>query len=120
MMDADDSGDDSGMGALEVTELIDGILVGALKIEHVDSLETCVTDINPLMTHMMAAVADFEDGSFSKIASGIEELGDFITEVGTSMEDCAKISADDVAKLKAMGEAFTHPQKMIIASGKYV
>ena len=73
--DDDDSGDDHGMGALQVTELVEGVLVGALAVEHVDSLDTCIKDVNPLVTHMEAAVEDFEDGSFSKIAAGIDELG---------------------------------------------
>ena len=68
-----------GMSALNVVELIDGVLVGALQVEHVDNLETCIKDINPLVTHMTTAVEDFEDGSFHKIAAGIDELGKFIS-----------------------------------------
>ena len=38
--------------ALQVTELIDGILIGALETEHVENLETCMKDFNPLVTDM--------------------------------------------------------------------
>ena len=71
-----------------MTELIDGIIVGGLETEHIDNLDTCIKDINPLVTLMESAVKDFEDGSFHKIAEGIDELGQFISKVGTSMEDC--------------------------------
>ena len=36
------------------------------------------------------------------------------------MEDCDKIGSDDVAKLKAMGEAFLHPKKLFIDAAKTV
>ena len=62
---------------------------------------------------------DFEDGSFRKIAQGIDELGQFLTKVSSSMEDCAKAPAD-LAKLKQMGDAFRHPKKLIIDSMKNV
>ena len=67
-----------GASALEVTELIDGFLIGALEVEHVENLDTCIKDINPLVTDMTKAVEDFKDGSFSKIADGINQLGLFI------------------------------------------
>ena len=105
---------------LEVVELIDGVLIGALETEHVDSLETCIKDFNPLITHMTTAVRDFENGSFHKIAAGIDELGNFISQVATTMEDCEKISSDDVTKLKKMGDAFLHPKKLMIDSMKSV
>ena len=110
----------NGISALDVVDLIDGVLIGALKVEHVDNLETCITDISPLVTHMTTAVEDFEDGSYHKIASGINELGEFFSQVSTTMEDCDKIGSDDVAKLKNMGEAFLHPKKLMITSAKNV
>ena len=69
---------------------------------------------------MHTAVQDFEDGSFHKIAAGIDELGKFISQVSTTMEDCEKIGSDDVTKLKNMGDAFLHPKKLIIESMKRV
>ena len=51
-----------------MTKLIDGIIVGGLETEHIDNLDTCIKDINPLVTIMKAAVDDFEDGGFYKIA----------------------------------------------------
>ena len=99
----------NGATAPEVIELIDGFLIGALDVEHVDGLDTCVKDFNPLVTDMITAVQDFEDGSYYKIADGIYQLGQFISQVGILMGDCASVSDDDVAKLTAMGEAFLHP-----------
>ena len=103
------------MGALAITELIDGILIGALHKENVEGLETCIKEFNPLVTTMYTAVMDFEDGSYYKVADGIYQLGQFISQVGVIMEDCPQAcDEEDVANLKAMGEAFLHPGQLFI------
>ena len=99
---------------MEVIELVDGVIIGALETEAVSGLDVCVTDFNPLVHDMVDAVNDFEDGSFHAIAEGIEKLGSFMSQVGVVMEDCAAVGDEDVAKLKAMGEAFLHPKQLII------
>ena len=107
--------DANGMGALAITELIDGILIGALHKENVEGLETCIKEFNPLVTTMYTAVMDFEDGSYYKVADGIYQLGQFISQVGVIMEDCPQAcDEEDVANLKAMGEAFLHPGQLFI------
>ena len=100
--------------AAEVIELIDGFLIGALGTEHVDNLETCVADFTPLVTDMATAVEDFEDGSYRAIADGIYQLGQFISQVGIVMTDCATVGEEDAQKLAQMGEAFLHPKQLII------
>merc|ERR1712051_806383 len=109
-----------GMDVLDVAKVVDGVLIGALETEHIDSLETCIKDVDPLVSHMHTAVQDFEDGSFHKIAAGIDELGKFVSQVATTMEDCEKVSSDDVDKLKKMSDAFLHPKRLIIDSAKNV
>ena len=105
----------------DVLEVIEGVLFGALKTEGITDIETCVKDVSPLVTDLEAAFKDFEDGSFHKIAAGIDELGKFLTQVSTTMEDCEKImSGDDVAQLKKMGDAFRHPVHLLIDAGKNV
>ena len=111
---------DNESTVLDVFEVIEGVLVGALEVEGVTDLESCIKDVNPLVTDLEAAVQDFEYGSFHKIAAGIDELGKFLTQVSTTMEDCDKIGSDDVTKLKNMGEAFLHPKKLMITSAKNV
>ena len=61
----------SSVGAAEVVELIDGVLIGVFETESIVDLDLCVTDFNPLVTDMSKAVADFEDGSFHAVADGI-------------------------------------------------
>ena len=109
------------MSALNVTELVEGILIGALEKQKVDDVDACLQDINPLVTTMTAAVKDFEDGGFSKICKGIDELGHFISDVATAMENCEAIATgDDVTKLKSMADVFLHPKKLVWDSAKNV
>ena len=49
---------------------------------------------------MTKAIQDFKDGSFSKIADGINQLGLFIQEVGISMQDCSQVSSEDAQRLE--------------------
>ena len=106
--------DGNGVAPLDVVELIDGFLIGALETESVDNLETCIADFTPFVVDMTTAVQDFEDGSFHAIADGIYQLGQFISQVGITMEDCVAVGPEDVEKLKMMGDAFLHPKQLII------
>ena len=100
--------------AEEVIEIIDGVLVAVFEVEQVDNLDTCIKDFTPLATSMDTAVKDFGDASFHNIADGIYQLGQFISQVGILMEDCAAVGDEDVTKLTAMGEAFLHPKQLVI------
>merc|ERR1712051_280116 len=105
----------------DVLEVIEGVLFGALKAEGITDIETCVKDVSPLVTDLETAFKDFEDGSFHKIAAGIDELGHFLAQVATTMEDCGRVlSGDDITTLKNMGEAFLHPKKLLIESAVHV
>ena len=100
--------------AEEVVEIIDGVLIGALTVTGVEGLDTCIKDFTPLATTMNAAVTDFEHPTFHNISDGIYNLGQFISQISTIMNDCAAVSDEDVAKLTAMGDAFLHPKKLTI------
>ena len=85
--------------ATEVVELIDGFLLGALETERLTSVETCVADFDPLVLDMVTAVQSFEQGGYHKIADGIYQLGQFVSQVGTVMKDCAALSGEDIITL---------------------
>ena len=83
-------------------------------------METCVKDANPLYTYMVTATADFKDGSYTRIANGINQFGQFITQVGTALEGCPQVGTERVAKLKKMGDAFLHPKQIILDDAQTV
>ena len=80
-----------------MVDVIEGVLVGAFETEGLTDISSCIKDVNPLVTDLEAAIDDFEDGSFHKIAAGIDELGHFLSQVATTLEDCEKVvSGDDL------------------------
>ena len=98
----------------EVIELIDGVILGIFETEKVTGLDTCAADFNPLVLDMVKAVNDFEEGGYRNITDGVYMLGQFISEVGIIMGDCSSLSADDLATLSDMGQAFMKPLQLII------
>ena len=44
----------------------------------------------------------------------LANISHVIHQVGVVLEDCPQVGAEDVSKLKDMGEAFLHPKKLII------
>ena len=72
----------------EITQLLDGFLLGALKTEEVYDMEICVKEINPLITDLTTAIADFKDGSYYRITDGIYYLGQFVSQIETVTKDC--------------------------------
>ena len=103
----------------EITQLLDGFLLGALKTEQVYDMELCVREINPLVTDLTTAIADFKDGSYYRITDGIYQLGQFVSQIETVTKDCPRaLNEEDKEKLKAMEEAFSNPKKLILDAGE--
>lgn len=80
----------------EITQVVDGLIIGVFKQEGVDSVETCLEDTSSLAVYMEKAIADFKDGSIDAIGDGIYQLGLFIQEIAISMDNCASFSPEDV------------------------
>ena len=98
------------MSDSDVSAFVGGVLAGA-KISSVDDLESCIKDINPIgISHIDAAANDFDDGDVQKYRNGINELGQFFSAVATDMENCGKLSSDDVTILKNIADAFLNPK----------
>ena len=103
----------------EITQLVDGFLLGALQTEQVYDLDTCLKDVNPLITDMTTAIEDFKDGSYYRITDGIYQLGQFVSQIKVVTKDCSiALREEDMDKLKAMEEAFLHPKQLILNVGE--
>ena len=103
----------------EITKLVDGFLIGALQTEEVYDLDICLKDVNPLVTDMTTAIADFKDGSYYRITDGIYQLGQFVSQIKVVTKDCSRaLREEDLDKLKDMEEAFLHPKQLILDVGE--
>ena len=103
----------------EITQLLDGFLFGALKTEEVYDMEMCIKEINPLVTDLTTAIADFKDGSYYRITDGIYYLGQFVAQIKTVTKDCPNaLREEDKLKLEEMADAFKNPKKLILDAGE--
>ena len=104
----------------EITQLLDGFLLGALKTEEVFDMEMCVKEINPLVTDLTTAIADFKDGSYYRITDGIYYLGQFVAQIKTVTKDCPNaLREEDKMKLEEMADAFKNPSQSTCSAGTY-
>ena len=101
-------------------DMVDGFLIGALEMEHVYDVEVCIEDLTPLASEVETIFDDFSNGSFSKIADGLEHLGTFVHELRSSLDQCEHIHSADMHKLQQMGDIFLHPKQLFINLGKNV
>ena len=105
----------------EITQLLDGFLIGALQTEEVYDLESCVKDINPLFTDITTAIEDFKDGSYYRITDGLYQLGQFFAQIKVVTKDCPQaLREEDKEKLKEMEDAFTNPKQLILDAGEHL
>ena len=101
------------MSPPDVTELVNGVVAGALGVAQVDAT-TCIKDIDPFVTHITNVDEDFKDGSNTSMTAAVKDLGLFFSEISTTMDGCGKISADDVTKLNNIADAFLNPKNLMV------
>jgi len=106
--------------AWEITQVVDGLIIGVFKQEGVESVEMCLDNVSNLVPYMEKAIADFKDPTTFNIGDGIYNLGLFIQEIAISMDDCASLSEEDIETMRQMGEVFTHPLHEIVAIGEHI
>ena len=103
----------------EIIEIIDGFVLGALGTEQVYDLDLCIKDLNPLVMDMATAIAEFKTGSYPRIADGVYQLGQSLSQAGLVMKECPDaVREEDLDKLREMGDIFLHPKKLIMHSAK--
>lgn len=117
--DADSSQSDASLG-WEITQVVDGLIIGVFKQEGVESVELCLDNVSSLAPYMEKAIADFKDPSVFNVGDGIYNLGLFIQEVAISMDDCASFTPEDIEIMRQMGDVFTHPLHEIVSIGEHI
>lgn len=106
--------------AWEITQVVDGFIIGVFKKEGVESVEQCLDNVSSLVPYMEKAIADFRHPTTFNVGDGIYNLGLFIQEIALSMDDCSSFTAEDIETMKQMGEVFTHPLHEIVAIGEHI
>jgi len=76
----------------QVAQIVNGVLMGALKAEHADDLLTCLKDSDRAVQEFNEAYQDFRKGTISGYADGIMALGHAVEDLGHSVEDCSSVA----------------------------
>jgi len=102
---------------IKLTEIVTGVLKGALHAEHFDDINTCIADAEHVFADAEGAYQDFNAGGVSNVIAGLKELADLMKTVKTGMSDCSSLTAD-WAKLEEMIKVFDSPTSFAYHVGK--
>jgi hypothetical protein len=80
-----------GISMSQVAEIVNGVLMGALKAEHADDLVTCLKDADRTVEDLNEAYHDFKLKTAAGTASGLVALGHAMEDLGHDVEECASV-----------------------------
>lgn len=100
--------------ALDITR---GILMGAIKAEGLDNIESCINDTVQIIDNVEVAIDDFKKDTASATLDGLEHLAHAIMGIKDEIKDCKGVTAD-WAKLEKMAAIFASPASFAYHVGK--
>jgi len=105
------------VSAIEVEQIVEGILRGALDAEGFTDITQCMNDAETVISDVELAVGDFKKGGVSNIVDGLKQVGDILEGVQKDMSDCSSIKAD-WGKMTTMIASFKSPWSFAYHTGK--
>ena len=100
-----------------MVEIVKGFLKGAIEAEGFNDIETCIQDVEHVVSDAETAFTDFESKDVHKIVDGFKQLVDLMKTVKTGMQDCSSLKAD-WQKLEDMAIIFSSPSSFAWHVGK--
>ena len=75
---------------LEVGQIFEGVMIGALKTEDLGDFVTCtVTDGERVTQDIEDAVAQLKKHSMSGLATGLEDMADVLKTISEAIKTCS-------------------------------
>ena len=105
------------VNSTKLTQIVTGVLKGALDAEGFDDIDKCITDAKEVYDDVDIAFNDFKSKDVAKIIDGVKHVGDLIKTVKAGMSDCSHLKAD-WAKLEKMAAIFESPASFAWHVGK--
>ena len=102
---------------VEAFDITRGILMGAIKAEGLDNIESCINDTIQIVDNVEIAVDDFKKNSASATLDVLEHLYHAIMGIKDEIKDCKGVTAD-WAKLESMAAIFASPASFAYHTGK--
>ncbi len=101
----------------KMVEIVKGFLKGAIEAEGFNDIETCITDVEHVVSDAETAFTDFESKDVHKIVDGFKQLVDLMRTLKSGMQDCSSLKAD-WQKLEDMAAVFSSPSSFAWHVGK--
>lgn len=100
--------------ALAITK---GVLLGAVKAEGLENIETCLTGPEIILNDVETAIKDFKANNAADTLDGLKHLAVAVAEMKDEVEACKGVSGD-WAKLTQMVAIFDSPASFAYHVGK--
>ena len=97
--------DGDKIDAMAIPDFVAGFIYQLTGDNQMTEIEQCFTGGKGMVEDVEAALADIKAGSFIK---GVEDIGKVIKDFSPALANCKNMD-DDIAKIEAWAEVFTHP-----------
>lgn len=101
----------------EVAEVVEGILIGALKAEGLTSIEDCIKDGETIFSDVKDGIALLKKGDAADELAGLKKIGAGVVEIKQAVSDCKGIVAD-FETLGKMAAVYSNPWSFAYHVGK--
>ena len=98
-------------------EVVAGILMGAVKAEGLDNIQSCIADSKTIVSDVSEAIADFKKKDPADTLAGLKVLAGTVKEIKSAVLDCRGVEAD-FEKLEKMAAVFSNPTSFAYHVGK--
>mmetsp|Transcript_29462 Transcript_29462/g.44666 ORF Transcript_29462/g.44666 Transcript_29462/m.44666 type:complete len:399 (-) Transcript_29462:404-1600(-) len=102
------------VSASKNSEIVTGLLKGALDLENVDDTKQCIADAKQVVSDVEITYNDFKS---KKYAAGVKELSAAYKEIQVALKDCKKTKVD-FSKLEKISQALAEPTSLSYTVGK--
>jgi len=101
----------------EIAQIVEGILIGALKAEGLDNIENCIKDGETIYSDVKDGIALLEKGDAADELAGLKKIGAGVVEIKSAVSDCEGIVAD-FGTLAKMAAVYSNPWSFAYHIGK--
>jgi len=104
---------------VQIAQIVDGVLKGALKAENAEDLLTCLGDTERTIEDLNQAYQDLSKRTFAGTADGLADLGHALEDLGHALEDCKSVTTL-WSTITNWAHTFTNPISFAYHVGKDV
>ena len=98
----------------QVLKFVSGLILGAIKENHLTEVQKCFTDIQYVSEEMTTAVQDFAAKDLPSIMDAVQHIGNIFMKLPGDFVDCTSMT-NNMARIKAWAAPFANPKEELPA-----